>query len=116
MDMQQALLSHFLQRLQHLNAENRQRLSDSSVSGITVACSFELDAEQRKRIETALHTLLKLESDLNFQPLTDSCCGLMLMTSAYTLEWRMEQYFTKLDADLSARLALDKPHAGSTHV
>lgn len=116
MDLQQALLSHFLQRLQNLSAENLQRLSESSASGIIVSSSFQLDAEQRKRIQNALRTLLNRECNLTFQPLTNSCCGLMVMTSAYTLEWRMEQYFTNLDADLSARFAFDKPHAGNMHV
>lgn len=116
LDLQQALLDNFLQRLQTLGAEQKHQLAEAAAGDLAVACSFELDAGQRQRIEAALRVALNREPSLSFQTLADSCCGIMLITSAYTLEWRLEQYFADLDADLTARLALGGQPMEHSHV
>jgi F-type H+-transporting ATPase subunit b len=108
LEMQQALLSNFLRRLQNLDAEQKRLLAECADGELVFASSFEPDETQSQQIKSAVEACLERQLCLSFQTLNDSRCGLMLAAPSYTLEWRIEQYFADLNTDLIARLAQDE--------
>ncbi|MGR8980683.1 MAG: F0F1 ATP synthase subunit B family protein [Gammaproteobacteria bacterium] len=103
-DLEQALLTHFLERLQKISEQDKQLLLESRDNSAVLACSAELSEPTRSRITEALNQALGKALTLIFEPLPESACGVMLITPSYTLEWRLEHYFNDLERLLDSAL------------
>jgi len=115
-DLEQALIANFLERLERLSGPEKRRLSESGHGQVMLASSAGLDDDQRHQILEALRDALGPDLSVRFEPLSDSDYGLVLMTPAYTLEWRLERYFQDLGQVLEAAMAEAGQTGGFSHV
>jgi F-type H+-transporting ATPase subunit b len=104
LELEQALFAHFLGRLHALSPREKRLLIESANGNVVLASSFELAVERRDEFTERLRGALTEGLAVRFEPLPDSRCGLMLITPAYTLEWRVEHYFEELEAELEAAM------------
>lgn len=104
-ELQQALLAHFLDLLQRLSAQDKQLLCASGDGSVVVASSAELSEEWRTRLADTLAHVLGRTLVVTFEPLPESACGVMLITPAYTLEWRLERYLDNLERQVNDALS-----------
>jgi len=115
-ELEQALLGHFLERFERLSGQEKRQLAESGVGEATLASSLILSAAQREQVTSLLHRELGPELTLRFEALPPGDHGLILITPAHTLEWRLESYFENLehvfdDALTEAKQAGDHDHA-----
>ncbi|QPK63591.1 hypothetical protein IVG45_00985 [Methylomonas sp. LL1] len=97
-ELEQALFANFFKRLQGLSEHEKRLLSESG--NVVLASSFELNEELRSFFAEGLRNMLAANLAVRFEPLSDSLCGLMLISPSYTLEWRVERYFESLEDEL----------------
>nr|WP_305888678.1 hypothetical protein [Methylomonas sp. SURF-2] len=102
--LEQALCDRFLERLQQLPAEEKRLFTEPHPGELLLASSFELDAAQRNRFESALRDILANDVSLRFETLRNSSFGVVLSSADHTLEWQLERYFAELQAELDATL------------
>lgn len=114
LEWEQALFGAFLGRLRQLPEQDKNRLSDSARSGLTLASSFELDETMRKALRAALTQGSSEEADIRFEALPASQAGLKLCSIGYSVSWTIEDYFAHLESDLDGLLNQSKPQADST--
>lgn len=103
-ELEQALFDHFISRLEALSVKDKQLMSESGRESTVLASSSKLDESTRTRFADALNRTLPSPVKVSFEALPDSSLGLMLTTPAYTLEWRVEGYFTELQTELNNAL------------
>ncbi len=102
---EQALFSHFLERLRQLPEPEKNRLAASAGNVLTLASSFELDEAMRN----ALRNALTAKADIRFETMQNSQAGLTLSSSGYSVEWTIEDYFERMDTELENILMLNTP-------
>lgn len=103
-ELEQALITSFLKRLESLPAQQKKQLFDAG--HVVLACSFGLDEKQQASLTSALSATAGTPLIVGFETLADSLCGLSLNGVAYTVEWRMQQYIDQLQAELQTALTL----------
>jgi F-type H+-transporting ATPase subunit b len=116
LELEQALFAHFLSRLHALSPQEKRLLTESANGNVVLASSFELTQECRDDFAERLRGALADDLTVRFEPLPDSRCGLMLITPAYTLEWRVEHYFEELEAELEAAMNVAGQSVTPSHV
>lgn len=107
--LEQALFENFLERLRDLPDADKRLLTASAGNHIELASSFELSPSLRDRFSNAVRDVLAPALSVRFTSLADSRLGLLLSSPSYTLEWRLEQYFADLSAELDGAFNGTKP-------
>lgn len=97
LELEQALLGRFLERLERLPESEKRLLAASGTGVATLASSLPLSHAQREQVTRLLHRELGPALTLRFEALPPGDHGLLLVTSAHTLEWRLESYFETLE-------------------
>ncbi|MGR9085607.1 MAG: F0F1 ATP synthase subunit B family protein [Gammaproteobacteria bacterium] len=115
MDLEQALLARFLERLQQIPEQDKRLLVESGNRSAILACSYALSEQMRSQVSEKLNQVLGSTLPLTFGPLPESACGVMLITPAFTLDWRFEHYFTDMDRQLDAALAAARQDIRNLH-
>lgn len=106
--LEEHIVDVFLQRLQALDAQTRQRLTETAEAKTTearVTTSFTPDDTLRSRITKALHQLLGEQVQLNYQRSPELVSGVELNVGGQTLGWSIADYLDEIQADLEATLA-----------
>jgi F-type H+-transporting ATPase subunit b len=116
LEWEQTLFGHFIERLQQLPEQDKNRLSASTNDGLTLASSFKLDESMRNSFRDALNHTLAAETNIRFETIQNSPAGLRLSSSGYSVEWSIEDYFAHLDTELEAMLAQANPSLPRHHV
>lgn len=120
-DLEQHIISTFLERLQKLNESEVQNLSESQQKHedqIQVFSSFDLPQATRQKIAQTLRQKNILNHcDLNFKTDSRLICGIELHLSGYEIAWNIDHYLTHLDETLATLLREpeDSPH-GRTQI
>lgn len=103
-ELEQALIASLAKRIESLSAPQKKQLFDAGY--LVLASSFALNENQQTILTGVLAAAAGTPLNVRFEALDDSLCGLSLNGAAYTLEWRMEQYFDHLQAELQTALNL----------
>lgn len=115
LSLEQALCSHFLERLQQLPEREKRLFTEPAHTTLVLASSFELDEAMRNRFGSTLRNILTSDVSLRFDGLRDSSLGLALTGANYTLEWTLEHYFADLRAELDDALSRANPNSPTSN-
>ncbi|MDR4505081.1 MAG: hypothetical protein MRK01_09865 [Candidatus Scalindua sp.] len=72
---------------------------NDTVSGITIATSFELTVDQQDLIVKAVRELQTDNKDIKFIVSNDILCGIELRGNGYVTGWNLEDYLKSLEKD-----------------
>jgi F-type H+-transporting ATPase subunit b len=106
--LEERIVHQFLQRLQSLDGQNRQRLveaTEDNTREVLITTSFEPDETVRSRITQAVRQLMGQQTQVNFARSEELLSGIELNTGDHTLGWNMAEYLDEIKADLEKTLA-----------
>jgi F-type H+-transporting ATPase subunit b len=106
--LEERIVHLFLQRLQSLDAQTRQRLAEASEDDTRearITTSFEADETVRSRITQAVRQMMGEQTEVNFTRSEKLLSGVELNTGDQTLGWNMAEYLDEIEADLEKTLA-----------
>jgi F-type H+-transporting ATPase subunit b len=104
----------FAQRLQALDDEVKHDFSEAlktSSAPVLVRSAFELSAEQRAVIQTALNATLSAELPIRFECVPDLIGGIELSVNGRKIAWSIADYLGSLEKSIGELLAPSSPHA-----
>ncbi len=93
------IIAIFLQRLQNLDDELIQTLSDST-EVIHIISAFELDTATKQKITLSIHKVINNSAKVDYKVSSDLLCGISLETSGYQVGWNIEEHLQQLDQHL----------------
>jgi F-type H+-transporting ATPase subunit b len=104
-ELEQQIMSTFLQRLSNLAGEDQQLLQNLVVSkqeAIAIYSTFEIPAAERQALLQTLQQQLSTPAKLQFEIKPDLLCGIELRAAGSKLSWSIESYLEALEATLAA--------------
>jgi len=105
----------FTRRLRELDGEAKTKLAaalKTAPDPALVRSAFDLPAEQRAAIQTALNETFAADIPLRFETVPDVVSGIELTTNGQKVAWSIADYLTSLEKGVSELLkAKDKPEA-----
>lgn len=96
-DLQERILTKFLQMIDGLNAEERAKLQASDGGTAVVRSAFELPIERRKAIESATRKILGETAPIEFETKPSLGCGIELSVDGQKIAWTLDNYLHSLD-------------------
>lgn len=93
--LENQMIEVFLQRLQSMDENTRETLNNSN-DPISIASSFDLDAEARKRLTSALNDTRTKKVDIQFDTSPELLCGIQLTCGGQRLSWNLAEYLDEL--------------------
>jgi len=113
--LEQRLGEVFTRRLRELDGEAKTKLAaalKTAPDPALVRSAFDLPAEQRAAIQTALNETFAADIPLRFETAPDVVSGIELTTNGQKVAWSIADYLTSLEKGVSELLkAKDKPEA-----
>jgi len=113
--LEQRLGEVFTRRLRELDGEAKTKLAaalKTAPDPALVRSAFDLPAEQRAAIQTALNETFAADIPLRFETVPDVVSGIELTTNGQKVAWSIADYLTSLEKGVSELLkAKDKPEA-----
>ena len=108
-NLEQQIIEIFLQRLQNLDANEREEITSSAHTNhhpgqILVHSAFEIPGVSRQRITEVVREQFGNNINLRFETVPDLICGIELTTLGSKVSWSLENYLTTLEASLSSVL------------
>ncbi|NLG66538.1 MAG: F0F1 ATP synthase subunit B [Actinobacteria bacterium] len=106
-DLERHIVGVFIQRLHALPEATRRRIVDTvrkSNYRITITSSFDMDAEQRREIQSTLNELVGREVNIAFEASPDVICGIDLRAHEYKLAFSLGDYLERLRVALEGEL------------
>lgn len=104
-DLERAVVDHFLARLQGIDDEVRHMLGRSAhAEGVVVRSAFPMPSDIRQRVADAVHTTLMDGVDVAFTTQPDMLCGIELEVSGHKIAWNLAQYMVSLEEHMEAIL------------
>lgn len=106
--LEERILQLFLQRLQSLDTQNRQRLVEATEDNsreARITTSFEPDETVRAHITQTVHQVMGEQTQVSFTRSEELLGGIELNTGEHTLGWNMAEYLDEIEADLEKTLA-----------
>ena len=98
--LEERMAEVFTQRLRHLDADTKSRLSEglksSSNSGL-VRSAFDLPKEQRALVQKALDETFSTEIQLRFETVPEVVTGIEFTTNGQKVAWSIADYLTSLE-------------------
>lgn len=114
-DLEQQIISVFMQRLKDLDDSERQRLvaaAHQDHQDITIRSSFELSDATRQSLITLLQDEHILSGQtVRFNTSSDPICGIELQVSDREIAWSFNDYLQALEDEVSAELEQEKRKA-----
>ncbi|MDX1812264.1 MAG: hypothetical protein R3240_09975 [Gammaproteobacteria bacterium] len=108
-DMQQQLIRFFVQKLQNLSAEEKQKLesalAEMQVKKIKLISSFEVPPGQQQDVVNAVNQYSSSAVDLDTEIDPSLLCGIKLIMPGGEFEWNVENYLTGIEDDLAKSLS-----------
>ncbi len=95
-------------RMGELPAPARNQLAAAlkqSAESALVRSHFELPADQRAAIQSAVNTSLSFDVPLRFEDGGDTVCGIELSAGGQKVAWTIDEYLRDLERDVAALLA-----------
>jgi len=113
--LEQRLGEVFTRRLRELDGEAKTKLAaalKTAPDPALVRSAFDLPAEQRAAIQTALNETFAADIPLRFETAPDLVSGIEFTTNGQKVAWSIADYLTSLEKGVSELLkAKDKPEA-----
>jgi F-type H+-transporting ATPase subunit b len=106
-DLEQRIITVFLERLRHLDPEERTALEHTVAQAppeAVVRCAFPLAAAQRQQIGHGLHDLLGTDLDLASETAPDLICGISLVVGGREIAWSIQSYLETLEDQVAQAL------------
>lgn len=106
--LEERIVHLFLQRLQSLDTQNRQRLveaTEDDTRKARITTSFEPDETVRSRIIQAVRQVMGEQTQVSFACSGELLSGVELNTGDQTLGWNMAEYLDDIEAELEKTLA-----------
>jgi F-type H+-transporting ATPase subunit b len=103
----------FARRLRELNdalKEDFAKALEASSNPVLVRSAFELPAEQRTVIQTALHDSVSVESQVRFETAPDVISGIELSVNGRKFAWSIADYLASLEKSIGDLLSPSNPH------
>jgi F-type H+-transporting ATPase subunit b len=101
-DLEEHIIQVFMNRLQTLDAEQREMLCRSVTSNeVVVSSAFDIPNAMRTRIEKVVWEQIAHDTNVQFETLSEIICGIELRTDSYKLSWSVESYLATLEESLS---------------
>jgi len=105
----------FIQRLQQLDESTKLKLADaykSSTDPSIVRSAFELPADSRSKIQSALNDVFQTSFSVQFETDPNLISGIELTTHGQKLAWSISDYLTTLQSGIDELIqANNKQHA-----
>ena len=114
-DLEAAMTAVFLERLDALDHDERQRLAGrlaKTDEGLRLRTAFPLSDQQRRQIESALAETLGLDAPVRFEVSSERIGGIELVSDGEKLGWSIEEYLKALRHHLAERLDVDDHRTG----
>ena len=122
--LEESMVEVFLQRLSDLPAPAKDALGAAltqSTAPALLRSHFELPAEQKQAIQSAVNTTFSADLPLRFDVAADTVCGIELSAGGQKLAWTIAEYLRDLEHGVAALLAPgaasigpDAPQPGAT--
>lgn len=106
-ELEDRLVDVFVQKLTHLEDSVLQTVRDSSGDDRppVVRSAFELGADQRRKLEQAVSSVLGAERRPRFESAAELMTGLELVTDGYKLSWNTSEALGKLELEAAKQSA-----------
>jgi len=105
-ELEQQMIRHFSDLLEHVTPQQRQELEDIKVGAGTepvLKTSFNLDENTQESLRTALKSTLEINA-VTFSHEPAMGCGIKLVWDDYTLEWSLDNYLEQMERGLQHQL------------
>jgi len=104
-DLEHCIIEVFIDRIQKLDADQREVLCRSLThSGeVVVYSAFDIPETARQRIDKVVGQIAN-DIDLRFETASEPICGIELKADSYKLSWSLESYLATLEESLSTVL------------
>ncbi len=100
-ELEEQIVQVFLTRLQEADPRVRQALTGNA-GAVEVATSFELGAELRAHLASALESAAGAPVKLEYRHLPELACGIRLTAGGERLEWNVARYLDDLTRQVNA--------------
>lgn len=97
----------FTQHVRALNAAAKEQLAmalKTSAEPAVVRSAFDLPAQQRAALTSALNQTFSAEIRIRFETATDLVCGIELITNGHKIAWSIAEYLTSLESSVGELL------------
>jgi F-type H+-transporting ATPase subunit b len=112
-DLEQRIVSVFLERLRALDAQAWNTLTDSHQDAephLLIRSAFDLPPEARQRLLALLREHLGEAVEAHFETSPDILCGIEMQSNGQKIAWSLEHYLEGLEEHLSAALEAATRH------
>ncbi|MFP3868371.1 MAG: hypothetical protein ACLFUU_09440 [Desulfobacteraceae bacterium] len=106
-ELEDQLISVLIQRLQTLDAEERQLIAESIQKGnkaLVINTSFEITEERRRQLNQTLQDFLNNGFRIHYHTDPEVILGIELKTPTHKIAWTLENYLDTLEAELQEAL------------
>lgn len=114
-DVQKQAVSVFLDRMDGLDKEERERFLTALEKGenrARVKSGFDIDPDEQERIKNRLRSILKEEMTVSFEVDDMLILGVQLSTRGHKISWNIEDYLSDLEEKTREALNRALKHAG----
>lgn len=109
-DLQQQVVSVFLEKLVNLSVDEKAKLesalSDQVSSTLVVISSFDLSSEEKKKIVESINSYVPTKIKLKVEVDPELICGLVLRMPGGEFEWNIKSFLSELDNKLAKALSV----------
>lgn len=106
-DLAGRVVENFIERLERLDSETRDRLSEAAKTAegpALIQTGSAIDTASRRRITRALHDKLSSGIDVEYGEDGDMLLGVRLTIGDQTVEWSVVRYLKRLETELDEQL------------
>lgn len=102
--IERRLVERFVEQLEGLDGEDRQRFLEGDGRSMTVRSTFSIEDDLRDRVVSALRRTLAEDLEVTFETSSDLLCGVEVTTGGYRIAWDVGDYLDRLEERVSAAL------------
>ncbi len=106
-ELEGQIINTFLKRLETMGESDKERLKEfykKPGQKITVASTFEIPEEMRKKIQETLRRQVGTDMEIQYRTAPDMISGVELSANDMKIVWSIDSYLNDLEADLSRTL------------
>lgn len=99
-NLEDQMVSVFVNRLNSFKSEEKELLRSAfkqSSSGILIRSTFDLPAEQKSAIQSAIRNNIDLSPQMKFEITPHLISGIELITNGYKISWTIDDYLISLE-------------------
>ena len=102
----------FIERLGELDTATKKRLKathETTDQPMKIQSEFDLNTEQRFRIQKALQEAFETDSKLHFETVPGVIAGIELVLDGHRIAWSVSEYLVELEKNIAEILGEEKP-------